>query len=361
MRIEVDCERIKRNAEAIVTMCSARRIEVAGVTKGCCGDPDVGRAMLAGGVSMLAESRLRHVRRLRDAGITAGIMLLRLPRLSEIDEVVSLTELSLNSEVDTVRALSRAAVAKGVIHRVVLMIEAGDRREGVLPDDALGVASEIVGLRGVELIGLGGNMSCIGGVKATRENTQLLVDVAERIERGLGIRFRVISGGHTGSLWLVAQNEIPERVNQLRVGEGILLGTDNSTWYPLPCPHKDAFTVVAEVIELTTKPSLPEGVPAAGDALGRRPQWIDLGPRRRAILAMGEQDLHVEALRPKRPGVTIVGASTDHTVVDVTDADPPVKLGDELEFTPLWAALATSMASQDVVKVVKPSSVARGK
>jgi len=353
MRIEVDCERIKRNAEAIVRMCSAHGIEIAGVTKGCCGDPDVGRAMLAGGVSMLAESRLSNVRRLRHAGITAEIMLLRLPRLSEVDEVVSLTEVSLNSEVDTVRALSRAAVAKGVTHQVILMVEAGDRREGVLPADALDVTAEIVGLPGIELIGVGGNMSCIGGVKATKENTQLLVDVAERIERGLGIRFRVISGGHTGSLWLVAQSEIPGRVNQLRVGEGILLGTDNSTWYPLPSPHKDAFTVVAEVIELKTKPSLPEGPPAAGDALGRQQQWIDAGPRLRAILAMGEQDLRVEALQPKRPGVTMVGASTDHTVVDVTDADPPVALGDELEFNPLWAALATAMASQDVVKVVK--------
>jgi len=354
MRIVVDCDRIKRNAEAIVGMCSAHGIEIVGVTKGCCGDPDVGRAMLAGGVSMLADSRLTNVRRLRASGIGAPVMLLRLPRLSEVGEVVSLTEVSLNSEAGTVRALSRAAVANGVVHQVILMIEAGDRREGVMPADALEVAAEIAGLPGVELVGVGGNMSCIGGVRATQENTQLLVDVAERIENALGIRFRVISGGHTGNLWLVARGEIPGRVNQLRVGEGILLGTDNSTWYPLPSPHKDAFTVVAEVIELKTKPSLPEGPPAAGDAMGRQPQWVDLGPRRRAILAMGEQDLRVDALRPRRPGVTMVGASTDHTVVDVTDADPPVSIGDELEFTPLWAALATAMASQDVEKVVKP-------
>lgn len=353
MRIEVDCERLGRNTEAIVKMCSARGIEIAGVTKGCCGDPDVGRAMLAGGAAMLADSRLGNVRRLRNAGITAEIMLLRLPKLSEVDEVVSLTEVSLNSEIDVARALSHAARAKGVTHRVILMIEAGDRREGVMPNDALHTAREILRLPNIELIGVGGNMSCIGGVKATKENTQLLVDVAERIERALGIRFRVISGGHTGSLWLVARDEMPRRVSQLRVGEGILLGTDNSTWYPLPSPHKDAFTVVAEVIELKTKPSLPEGPPAAGDALGRQPQWTDIGPRRRAILAMGEQDLRVEALRPRRPGVTMVGASTDHTVIDVTEADPPVKLGDELEFDPLWAALATGMASQDVVKMVR--------
>jgi ornithine racemase len=353
MRIEIDCDRVRLNTEAVVRLCAAHGIEVAGVTKGCCGHPDVGRAMLAGGASMLAEARVRNVRRLREAGITADIMILRLPRLSEADEVVTLAQASLNSEIETVRALSRAAAARHVTHRVILMIEGGDRREGVMPADAVDTAREIQRLPYIRLLGVGGNMSCIGGVVATRENTELLVDVAERIERALGIRLPVISGGHTGSLYLVMGDAMPPRVNQLRIGEGILLGTDNSTWHPLPSPYKDAFTVVAEVIELKTKPSLPEGPPAAGDAIGRQPQWQDLGPRRRAILAMGEQDLRVEALRPRRPGVSLVGASTDHTVVDVTDADPPVELGDELEFDPLWAALATGMASQDVVKVVR--------
>ena len=356
MRIEIDCNRIRRNTEAVVQLSAAHGVEVAGVTKGCCGHPDVARAMLAGGVALLADARLRNVRRMREAGIGADIMLLRLPRVSEAADVVSVTQVSLNSEIETVAALSRAARPRGITHRVVLMIEAGDRREGVMPGDAIETARRVLALPNIELEGIGSNMSCIGGVLATRKNTQAVVDVAEQVEHALGIRLRVISGGHTGSLWLTAAGALPARVNQLRVGEGILLGTDNSTWYPLPIPHKDAFTVVAEVIEIKTKPSLPEGPPGAGDALGRQPQWKDLGPRRRAILAMGEQDLRVDALRPRRQGVTVVGASSDHTVIDVTEADPPVGLGDLIEFDPLYAALATAMASQDVEKVVRPSA-----
>ena len=356
MRIEVDCERIRQNTEAVVRLSAARGVEIAGVTKGCCGHPDVARAMLAGGVALIADSRLRNVRRMREAGIAADFMLLRLPRISEAADVVSLTQVSLNSEVETVAALSRAARARGLTHRVILMIEGGDRREGVMPDAALETAREILALPDIVLEGVGSNMSCIGGVLATRKNTQAIVDIAERIEQSLGIRFRTISGGHTGSLWLAVTDALPQRVNQLRVGEGILLGTDNSTWYPLPIPHRDAFTVVAEVIEVSTKPSMPEGPPGAGDAMGRQPQWKDIGQRRRAILAMGEQDLRVDALKPRRRGITLVGASSDHTVVDVTDADPPVRLGDQLEFEPLYAAMATAMASQDVVKVVEGRS-----
>ncbi|MGC9334205.1 MAG: alanine/ornithine racemase family PLP-dependent enzyme [Anaerolineae bacterium] len=353
MRIEVDCERIRRNAQAMVEVCARHHIQVAGVTKATCGHPQVARAFLAGGVQLLAESRLSHVRRLRQAGIDVDVMLLRLPALSQVDDIVELTQVSRNSQVETVRALSRAAQERGVVHQVVLMIETGDRREGVMPEEALGAARQMVGLPCINLVGIGANVSCIGGVLPTRENTQLLVDVAEKLERALGIRFPVVSGGHTASLALLDRDEMPPHINQLRIGEGILLGVDSAGNWPLPVPHQDAFNVVAEVVEIDTKPSMPEG-PITVDAFGRTPHWEDLGLRRRAILAMGEQDLRVDGLRPRRPDLFVVGASSDHLVVDVTQADPAVCLGDELAFEPNYAAVATAMASFDVTRVIKP-------
>jgi predicted amino acid racemase len=355
MRIEIDCDRIQRNAATIVDQCASRGIDVLGVTKACCGHPEVARAMLAGGVNTLADSRLNNVRRLRAAGIQADVMLLRLPALSEAHEVVGLTQISLNSELETVQALSRAALEKGLTHRVILMVEMGDRREGVMPEDALEVARAMRALPGIDLLGIGTNLVCIGGVLPTVESTQALVDLARSIEGALGMRFRVISGGNTYSLDFVLRDEMPKGINQLRVGEGILLGVNSVTKNPLPCPHQDAFNVVAEVIEVKTKPSLPEG-PIATDAFGRVPQWEDLGLRRRAILAMGEQDMRISGLRPKRPGVTIIGASSDHLVVDVTDAQPSVQLGDELAFDPQYTAVATAMASAGVPKIVIPVS-----
>jgi len=358
MRIEIDCERIQRNTRAIVDLCAAHGIDLVGVTKACCGHPEVAWAMLAGGARMLGESRLDNVRRLRQAGVGADVMLLRLPRLSEVGDVVRLAQVSLNSEVETVRALSRAAQVCGVTHGVILMVETGDRREGVMAECAVGTAQEMLGLPAIELVGVGTNVACIGGVVPTQENVQLLVDVVEAIERSLGIRLRVISGGHTSNLDLLVRGEMPRRVNQLRVGEALLLGVNSTTGNPLPCPYQDAFTVVAEVIELKTKPSLPDGEIAV-DAFGRVPHWEDLGPRRRAILAMGEQDMRIDGLRPRRSDVFIVGASSDHLVVDVTEADPPVCLGDELTFDPSYAAVATAMASVGVEKVVQGATSSR--
>lgn len=350
MRIEINLDHIRRNTEGVVRVCAAHGIEVVGVTKCCCGHPAVAHAMLAGGVQQLAESRIQHVQRLREAGIDARVMFLRLPRLSEAQDVVRLTQVSLNSEVETVRALSDAAQALGITHQVILMLETGDRREGVMPDEAVDAARLIARLPNIELIGIGSNLGCIGGVWPTQDKVQLLVEIAERIERAIGINLSVISAGNTNHLDLVRRGEMPARVNQLRIGHGILLGPALPN-VPLPYPFHPVFSVVAEVIELKTKPSAPDGM-IATDAFGRVPQWEDRGLRLRAILALGRQDMLVECLRPRRPGVVFVGASSDHTVLDVTEADPPVHVGEELEFEPAYGAVATAMASREVPQVL---------
>jgi predicted amino acid racemase len=360
MRIEVDCERIRENTEAAVRMCAPHGISVVGVTKACCGHPDVARAMLAGGVRMLGESRLQNVRRLRKAGIENDIMMLRLPQLSQVDDVVHLTQTSLNSQVKTVQALSRAAEAQGLTHRVILMIETGDRREGVMPEHAPPAARAMASCPHIELVGVGGNVVCIAGVLPTKENTQLLVDVARELERTLGIRLPVVSAGNSASLSLVLRGEMPPEANELRVGGALLTGEIDSTGqWPSALPHHDAFRVLAEVVEVETKPSVPEG-PLAPNAFGEMPAWQDRGMRRRAIVTMGRQDIQVENLVAQRPGISFVGASSDHLVLDVTEASPPVELGQTLVFRPLYGAIATAMASSTAVQVVKPMHAVRG-
>jgi len=353
MRIEVDCEGIRRNAAAVVTMCAEHGIRVAGVTKCCCGEPDIARAMLAGGVTTLAESRLDNIRRLRAAGIDAPILLLRLPAQRETDQVVALTQMSLNSEVETVQALGRAAVAQGLTHNVILMVEMGDRREGVMPEDALPAARAMAAVDGVELIGIATSLSCIGGILPTCENMTWFIDIVEKLEKDLGRQFEIVSGGHTGNLGFVYRGEMPDRINHLRVGEGILFGVDSTTFCELPMPCRDTFKVCAEVIELKDKPSMPSGGPIGIDAFNRVPTWEDHGIRRRAILAVGEIDLQTDCLVPTRPGISYVGASSDHLVLDVTDAQPSVRLGDELEFNVLYPAVSTGWSSVNTTKVIK--------
>ncbi len=352
MRLEIDLGAIGDNARAVVERCAAHGLRVVGVTKGCCGQPAVARAMLDGGVVMLGDSRLDHVRRMRAAGIAAEMMLLRLPCPSRAEEVVALTEASLNTEPLTVRALSDQAVCRGLTHRVVLMVDVGDRREGVMPDRAVPTAKAFAACPGIELWGVGTNVACLSGVLPSVENSQLLLDVAREVERALGIRLAVVSGGSTATLKLLEQGQLPPGISQLRIGEAILLGTDTAHQRAVPGLRTDAFTLRGEVIELQKKPSRPEGI-LGRDAMGQQPHFADRGRRWRAIVALGEQDLRTGGLRPWPEGMTIIGASSDHLVVDVTEADPQPAVGSEIAFALDYGAMATGMASMGLQKIVR--------
>ena len=222
-----------------------------------------------------------------------------------------------------------------------------------MPEDAAAVCRAILGLPAIELAGVGTSSNCLCGVLPTAENQEAFADVVEQIESDTGVRFRLVSAGHTGNLHLVQAGHVPARFNHFRVGEAILTGTDFSTWAELPMPHMDAFKVYGEVIEIKDKPSAPDGT-CGPDAFMNLHEWPDLGTRRRAIVALGEIDLRTSSLKPLRPGVSVVGASSDHLVLDVTEADPTVKLGEELAFDTLYPAVSTGWASSCTTKVVHP-------
>jgi predicted amino acid racemase len=344
MRLVADCGKITENAKAIVKLCNERGVKLACVTKCVCGEPAIARAIVAGGVDGLAESRLSNIGRLREAGIEAHIILMRMPLPEEAEDVVRLADCSFNSEALSIRALSAAAQRQGRSHQVVIMVENGDRREGVMFDRVEPLCRLVLDLPGLELAGLATSLNCLCGVMPSVENQQRFADLAAATETRLGVTFRFVSAGHTNNVRFVLEGTMPARVDHLRVGEAILFGTDELSDLRLPVPHGDTFRAFARVIELQDKPSAPDGV-CGMDAFCRVHEWPDLGVRRRAILAMGEIDVAMEHLTPARPDITLVGASSDHTVIDVTEADPPVQLGDEIEFACRYTAISTGWSS----------------
>ena len=176
--LSIDLDKIEHNAAAITGLCGRHGIAVAGVTKCVCGHPQVARAMLRGGVDSLADSRLENIERLRGAGIEARCLLLRLPPLSGAAQVVESADWSVNSELEVLQALSNAAVQRRV-HEVMLMVDLGDLREGIWPDDLLALAAQAVRLPGIRIVGLGANLACFSGVVPSEHNMQRLVELAE--------------------------------------------------------------------------------------------------------------------------------------------------------------------------------------
>jgi predicted amino acid racemase len=349
-RVQIDLEKLKYNTERICSRCRGEGINVMGVTKAFCGIPEAVNAMVEGGISYIADSRLENLMKLQ--GLSLPKVLLRIPMQSEVEYVVKYSDLSLNSEVDTIRKISAESLKQGKTHRIILMIDLGDLREGIWFDHIYEVFNCIIGLKGIEIAGIGTNLTCYGGVIPTYENISRLCEIGKSIRAKYGIDVPIISGGNSSSLYLIKRGEMPAGITNLRIGEAILLGRETAFGSRIEGLYDDVFKFIGEIIEVKEKPSVPVGN-IGMDAFGCTPAFIDRGIRKRAIIAAGRQDISLEGMFPIDEDIMVIGASSDHLIIDITESKREYKVGSEVEFKISYGCLLQSMTSIYVKKVFK--------
>lgn len=345
-RLEIRLDLIRDNARALVELLRPLGIVAMGVTKGVLGSPEVARSFLDAGMSSLGDARVENLRKLRASGVAARLTLIRSPMISQADEVVAQADISHNTEVSVIACLSEAAQRQSRIHGVVLMVELGDLREGVAPADLEHVVRQTLGFPNIELRGIGANLACQNGVAPDRENMGVLSSLANSLETTFGLSMDVVSGGNSASLgWALSAPDVG-RINELRLGESILLGKDPLHGTEISELHTDAFSLVGEVIELQRKPTLPWGQ-IEQSAFGPPTPRVDRGVISQAIVAIGRQDVDPSGLEAPA-GHSVLGASSDHLIIDAGRV--PLVVGAEIRFKVNYSALLRAMTSPFVSK-----------
>jgi predicted amino acid racemase len=347
--ITIDLDKIEHNARAVVRLCRQHGISVTGVTKATCGQPEIAKAMLRGGVQSLADSRLINIHRLQSAGIQTQYMLLRVPALSEVNDVIASVDISLNSELQTLQALSAAAVQAGKVHEVIVMVDLGDLREGILPSEVLSFVGDALKLPGIRIIGLGTNLACFAGVVPSENKMNHLLELTQTVKQTFQLPLKIVSGINSSGLELIAENKMPPGINHARMGEAILLGRETVHRKPWPGTRQDAFVLHAEVIELNDKPSMPIGE-RSQNAFGDTPSFKEQGLLKRVLLNIGREDIDLRGLLPMDQNIKIIGASSGYLAMDVSHVESPVQLGDVINFTLSYGALLAAMTSEYVYK-----------
>ena len=345
--VEVNLSKVTHNAKEILSLCNKKGINVIGVTKSFCAERQIVEAILSGGITQIGDSRIQNLKKTKDANCKK--LLLRISMESEAYDVVTYSDMSLNSELDTIRVLSEAAKELNKVHNIILMVDLGDLREGVLVEDVIDTVKEIIKLDGIKLVGLGTNVTCYGGVIPDKNNLGKLVNLKKDIKQSFGLDLPIISGGNSSSLYMVIDGTIPDEINQLRVGEGIVLGRETSFGQPIDNCYDDAFILKGEIVEIKNKPTVPTGR-IGMDAFGQTPHFEDKGIRRRAIVAIGRQDIKLDGLIPLDKNISIFGASSDHLILDVTDSMKTLKVGDIVDFKMDYGCLLAAMTSSYVSK-----------
>lgn len=353
-RIEIILSQIQDNARALCEFYGSKGISLMGVSKAVLGEPAIAQAMIQGGVRFIADSRLENLHRIKQAGLVTELVLLR-TALSQAEQVVAVADISLNTEFETLKKLSHYAAQRHREHRVILMVELGDLREGLLPSDLPCFVRKTLALPALKLIGIGCNLACYGGIKPDDRNMAALSQLVGDLEKTFCLSLGVNSGGNSANYqWFKAAQSLG-RVNNLRLGESILLGRETVDRQAIPGLHLQAFQLVAEVIESKRKPSLPLGQ-VCQDAFGHVPQFEDVGMGERVILALGRQDVSASNLSAPQ-SLEILGASSDHLILD--GKDRRFAIGEEVQFGLDYAGLLSAMTSPFVEKrfVLGPDGV----
>ncbi|MBN1298751.1 MAG: alanine racemase, partial [Actinobacteria bacterium] len=253
--MKINLSKVGQNCTIINDRCILKGISVVGVSKCFLGDPIIADVFINSGIKILGDSRIYNLKRLRlHYGAEMQLCMLRTPMLSEVSETVDICNISMNTQRQTVKAISGECLKNSIEHKVIIMVETDDRREGLLPDEVKDFCSYILdNCPGVKIWGIGTNARCISEKSPLPQSLGLLIEIKKDIEADLGIKIPIVSGGNSSIYSLIENNLLPEGINQARIGEAILLGHETAGYERIIGTFDDAFTLEAEIIEVKAK------------------------------------------------------------------------------------------------------------
>jgi len=350
--IEIDLEKIRYNTKFLKNLLEKKGISIFAITKLVLGDPVIAKAIFDAGIEYIGDSRIDNIIKMREAGIKAKLILIRNPSVSEIPQVIKYADISLNSELQVVKMLSEEAKRQNKLHGIILMVEMGDLREGIMPNTLEPIVKQIIDLKGVELLGIGTNLKCFAGVIPDDTNMIEFSTIAENIQNQFGIKLKFISGGNSANYNWVRSSKNIGLINNLRLGTAILMGLESIKDSPVIELEQNIFTLVGEIVQINKKPKTPKGkftTNAFGEpSIFKSKKIRGRGFRTQALLNIGRQDIIESGLVPIA-NIEILGASSDYLIIDVKNNK--FKVGDKIKFNMSYESVLRAMTSPFIEKI----------
>ena len=360
-RLTIDLEALRHNLRVIDGWVQSHNASWTLATKVLCGHEPTLLALQQMGVRSMADSRMDNLEAIGRLPKEAETWYLRLPHMSVVEDVARLADVSLNSETRVIEALNDEAKKRDKIHRIIIMLELGDLREGVLPGSLVGFYEHIFELPNIEVLGIGSNLGCLSGAIPSIDQYAQLSLYHELLELKFGRALPLISAGTSASLPLLRDDALPRTINHFRIGETAFLGTDLIGGGTLEGLRDDAITLNVEVAEVKKK-----GLRAMGETTDMMPfealatSSAEPGQRgHRAVVTIGQLDTVVSGLIPLDPDYEVVGASSDLSVVNLGENNNNVKVGDTLRFRPTYGAFVRLMMDRYIEKELVSRDEAR--
>lgn len=332
--IELYRSKLKNNFDHLDRLFKSNKTEWAVVTKLLCGNKLYLQELINLGIRELCDSRVSNLKAIKKLDPNVQTVYIKPPAKRSIKSIVNYADVSFNTEFETIKMLSDEALRQGKIHRVVIMVEMGDLREGVMGEDLIKFYGEVFELAGIEIIGIGANINCLSGVLPTQDKYIQLSLYKQLIESKFNRGIPWITAGTSITIPLLFRQQIPSSVNHFRIGETLFFGRNLLTEETFEGMKADVFMLFTEIIEISEKPIVPIGYLAenpSGETVNVNEE--DYGVKAyRAIVDVGLLDIQTDFIEPEDTGIEIVGASSDMLILDLGNQYKEYKVGDVIPF-----------------------------
>ncbi len=344
---------LKHNYQFLDKLFTSHDIEWAPVAKMLCGNKVFLDYLLTLGDKQICDARLTHLRALKELDSNIETIYIKPPAKKSIAEVVKYADVSFNTEFMTIQWLSEEAERQDKVHRIIIMIELGDLREGIMGESLMSFYRKVFELPNIEVSGIGANLNCLSGIMPSKDKLIQLSLYAQLIEAKFGRKIKSISGGSSVMVPLLQKGFVPKGINHFRVGETLFFGKnlfDDST---IEGMRDDVFMLHSQIIEITEKPVTPYGriqENPSGESADIDDEEFG-STHKRAILDIGLLDVSkIDFLTPVEKNIEFIGASSDMLVVDVSQTIKDHQVGDVVSFKMSYMGALRVMNSRYIKK-----------
>lgn len=333
--IELHRDKLRHNYTFIKSMLDQHNKELAVVSKLLCGNRKYLTELINLGVEEICDSRVSNLKIIKELNPNIQTVYIKPPAKRSIKSIVKYADASFNSSYETIKMLSDEAHLQGKTHKIIIMIEMGDLREGIMGENLLDFYEKIFKLQNIKVTGIGTNLNCMSGVLPSQDKLIQLSLYKLLVETKFNRKIPWVTGGSSITLPLLHKGQIPVGVNHFRIGETLFFGTNLIEEKPYKGMMQDVFVLYTEIIEIEEKPIVPIGNLAAnpsGEVF--EVNEIEYGKTSfRAIVDIGSLDISLDFLFPMDKEITIIGASSDMLVLDLGKRRKHYKVGNLIPFT----------------------------
>lgn len=347
-------QKLHHNYSFLAKLFADNQIDWAVVTKLLCGNKLFLKEVLNLGVRQVCDSRIMNLKAIKNVDSSIETIYIKPPARNNAANVVKYADISVNTESKTIERLNKEAAKLDKIHKVIIMVELGELREGIMGSHLMDFYEKIFNLSHIEVIGIGANLSCLYGVLPNQDKLIQLSLYEQLIEAKFNKKIQYVSGGSSVTIPLLLRHVLPKGINHFRVGETLFFGTNVYDGTPLDGLAHDVFKLYVNILEITEKPMVPTGEFGTNlEGESYQPDRSLLGQSSyRALIDIGLLDVDKEQVVFEDNDLQIVGATSDMIVIDLGDNNKGYKAGDQLPIEINYMAALKLLNSKYVEKRV---------